>query len=233
VKEDGGRLAAVWIWVAAGLVIVLLAFAFTIRIPQPGAVLAPKNPPAIRLVDPVAIAGTLLLDPAPLFLPSAFSSSRVEYTPREPGGAFAGFAFKKLFSDARLDLYLPPAATIPASPASLGEAPPGAPFIGFGRGEFALQPLAKRGAYVEISEAGSGRKVLDAALVDASPPSGLPWQPMEFLAAVDAAGLVGPLSPVSRSGVDEVDEYFGRYLSDVFRIGQRLAPGMYRVSVGP
>ncbi|HEY1765543.1 MAG TPA: hypothetical protein VGF85_11515, partial [Opitutaceae bacterium] len=165
--------------------------------------------------------------------PSAFSSSRVDYQPREPGGAFGGFAFKKVYSDSRLDLYLPPATAVPASPAALGEAPPGDPFIGFGRAEIILQPLAKRGAYVEITEAGTGRKVLDVALADASPPSSLPWQPMEFLAAVDTAGLVGPLSPISRSGVDEVDGYFGRYLSDVFRLGQRLAPGLYRVSVGP
>lgn len=232
-KPADGRLAAAWIWMGSALVIILLAFAFTIRIPQPGEARAAKDAPTVRMVDPVAIAGTLLIDPAPLFLPSPYSSSRVDYSPREPGGAFGGFAFKKVFSDSHLDLELPPTANVPSSPASLGEAPPGAPFLSFGRTQVIVQPLAKRGASVEITEARTGRRVLEVTLADANPPSSLPWQPVEYLAAVDAAGLVGPLSPIRRSGVDEVDGYFGRYLSEVFRVGQRLAPGFYRVSVGP
>ena len=56
---------------------------------------------------------------------------------------------------------------------------------------------------------------------------------MEFIAAVDAAGLVGSVVPTVSSGAGEVDEYFGRYLADTLRVGQRLAPGFYLISVGP
>ena len=36
-----------------------------------------------------------------------------------------------------------------------------------------------------------------------------------------------------RSDVDAVDAYFERYLTDTFRVGDRLAPGFYRIRVGP
>ena len=51
-------------------------------------------------------------------------------------------------------------------------------------------------------------------------PAVRPWDPMEFMAAVDAAGLVGPVVPTTRSGVAEVDAYFSRYLAETLRVGQ-------------
>ena len=188
----------------------------------------------MRLVDPVVIMRTMLLDPTPLFLPTAFNSSRIDYVPGAFGGAFAGFPFKKTFSDSELQLHLPPAASVPATPAeALAGDPPGAPFIGFARANTIVQTLSPRAAYVEIVEAGTGRSVLEMPVTGAHPPASAPWQPMEFIAAVDPAGLVGPLVPTTRSGVDEVDTYFGRYLADTLRVGQRLSPGFYRIIVGP
>ena len=111
--------------------------------------------------------------------------------------------------------------------------PPGAPFLGFGRTDLQVDRLPARGAFVEITEAGSGRSVFARPVADVNPPGGAPWQPMEFLAAVDAAGLVGPLVPTLRSGVYEVDNFFQRYLADTLRVGSRLPPGFYRITVGP
>lgn len=188
----------------------------------------------MRLVDPVVIMRTMLLDPTPLFLPTAFNSARIDYVPGALGGAFAGFPFKKTFSDSELELHLPPAASVPGSPAeALAGDPPGAPFIGFDRANPVMEPLSPRVAYVEIMDARTGRSVLEMPVTGAHPPVSAPWQPMEFIAAVDPAGLVGPLVPTARSGVDEVDTYFGRYLADTLRVGQRLAPGFYRIVVGP
>jgi hypothetical protein len=185
-------------------------------------------------VDPGVIMTTMLMDPTPLFLPTEFNSSRIDYVPREPGGAFAGFPFKMTFSDSELELDLPPATAVPATPAeALAGDPPGAPFIGFGRADPVVEPLSPRAAYVEIVDAGTGRSVLEMPLADARPPGDAPWRPMEFIAAVDPSGLVGPLVPTSRSGADDVDTYFGRYLADTLRVGQRLAPGFYRIIVGP
>ena len=179
--------------------------------------------------------GTMLRDPKPLFLPTDFNSSRLNYVPREPGGAFAGFPSKLTFSESELSLSLPPAAAVPASPAeALRGEPPGAPFVGFDRADPVLEPLSPRGAYVEIAEAGTGKVVFGRPVADAHPPvSSVPWKPMEFIAAVDAAGLVGPVVPTTRSGVGEVDAYFGLYLAETLHIGQRFEPGFYRISVGP
>jgi hypothetical protein len=95
----------------------------------PDAARAPQAP-SVRLVDPVVTAWTMLLDPTPLFLPTEFNSSRIDYVPRGPGGSFAGFPFKKVFSDSELELHLPPPrpsllrpptpsrATLPVRPSS-------------------------------------------------------------------------------------------------------------------
>jgi hypothetical protein len=224
-------------WTLASVtgVIVLVWLAFLVRIPEaPPAKLADR-PHSVGLVNPVVITETMLQDPTPLFLPTEFNSSRIDYVPREPSGAFAGFAPKMTFSDVELELHLPPAMVVPATPAdALAGDPPGAPFIGFGRPDPVVEPIAPRSAYVEIIEAGSGRSVFGTPVADAHPPvSSVPWQPMEFIAAVDSSGLVGPVVPTTRSGVGEVDAYFGLYLAETLRVGQRLAPGFYRIIVGP
>jgi hypothetical protein len=186
-------------------------------------------------VDPVVIMSTMLRDPTPLFLPTEFNSSRKEYAPKEPGGAFSGFLPEYVFDSTQLVLHLPPAVAIPSSPAgALVDDPPGAPFIGFDRANPVLEPLSPRTAYVEVVNTATGRSLLAMPVTDAHPPrTSVAWQPMEFIAAVNPAGLVGPVVPTTRSGVDEIDAYFGRYLAETLRIGQRLAPGFYRISVGP
>ncbi len=229
------RFGSRWVWACLAGVAMLAALMFMVRLPGPVALTPPRTPPSVGLVDSGVIVGTLLRDPTPLFLPTEFNSSRRAYVPREPGGAFAGFPPILTFDPSELSLNLPPPVAVPSSPAdALKGEPPGATFIGFARTDPVVEPIVPRGAYVEIAEAGTGRAVFGQALADARPPSGsVPWQPMEFVAAVDAAGLVGPVVPTVRSGVTEVDAYFSRYLAETLRVGQRFTPGFYRISVGP
>jgi hypothetical protein len=225
----------VWVVASVAGVLILTCVAFLIKVPEPELILAPGPAPAVGIVDSVTLHGTMLRDPTPLFLPTAFNSSRKDYVPREPGGAFGGFPAQWVFDKEELDLRLPAPVAVPKSAADalVGE-PPGAPFIGFGRANLVVQPLDGRGAYISIVEAGTGRAVFGSPVVDAHPPaSTLPWQPMEFLAAVDTSGLVGPVVPTVRSGVDDVDAYFARYLARTLHLGERLTPGFYRISVGP
>jgi len=226
---------AAWAWATGAGVLVLVGLAYLVRVPVESAATRPTGQPVVALVDPVATRATMLRDPTPLFLPTEFNSSRQEYVAVEPAGAFAGFPAQYVFEATQLVLRLPAAEAVPASPAeALAGDPLGAPFVGFGRGNLVIQPVAIRSAYVQIMESGTGRLVYGAAITDARPPdSSVPWQPMEFLAAVDAAGLVGSLVPTARSGVDEMDAYFSRYLADTLCVGQRLSPGFYRISVGP
>src|ERR1017187_8369608 len=205
-------------WASAAGVLVLAWLAFLAGIPAPVQLPAPEaGRSPVGLVDPVVIERTMLFDLTPLFLPTEFNSSRKPYVPREPGTAFAGFPARLTFAESGLALHLPP----------------GAPFIGFGRSDLKVETLPPRGAYVEIVDAGSGKRVFGQPVADAHPPSPSPWRPMEFVAAVDPAGLVGPVVATVSSGAGDVDDYFARYLAETLRVGQRLAPGFYRISVGP
>jgi hypothetical protein len=235
VKSTVPRKGGAWTLASISGVIVLVLFVFLVRVPEAPVAGPAPHPPTVGLVNPVVITETMLQDPTPLFLPTAFNSSRIDYVPREPSGAFAGFPAKLTFSDVALELHLPPPVVVPATPAdALAGDPPGAPFIGFGRSDLVVEAVIGRAAYVEIVEAGTGRSVFGTPVSDAHPPaSSVPWQPMEFMAAVDSSGLVGPVVPTTRSGVGDVDAYFGHYLADTLRVGQRLAPGFYRIIVGP
>jgi hypothetical protein len=72
-----------------------------------------------------------------------------------------------------------------------------------------------------------------AQAITGAPPGKGGWAPVEFVARVDAAGLVGPLVVTERSGLEEVDVFFANYLARTLRVGERLAPGFYRICVGP
>ena len=227
-----GRL---WVGLPILGVLALVWVALNLKLPEPPIAEKPAQAhPSVGLVDSVVIRGTPLRDPTPLFLPTLFNSSRKDYVPRQPDGSFEGFPATLTFSESEPEFRLPPPVAIPSSAADalVGE-PPGVPFLGFGRRDMVVQILGPRGAYVEIVDAGSGRSVYARSVDDAHPPASSPWRPMEFMAAVDSAGLVGPLVLTVHSNVAEVDAYFAHYLAETLRVGQRLEPGFYRICVGP
>lgn len=234
-KTAGQVLARLWPLLPISGLLVLVWFTLHIRLPGPSAEVAPvPNRPSVGIVDPVVIRGTMLRDPTPLFLPTEFNNSRRDYVPPEPGRSFEGFAPTLTFAESSLKVHLPPPVAVPSSAAeALVGDPPGAPFLGFGRRDMNVEAIAPRGAYVEIVNAGTGRSVFARPVADAHPPSTVPWKPMEFMAAVDPAGLVGPLVQTVHSDVADTDAYFLRYLAETLRVGERLEPGFYRISVGP
>lgn len=176
----------------------------------------------------------VLLDPTPLFLPTKWNASQREVVSPEIGGRYQGFDTPKFtFAETEISFGLPFPVRVPAGP---GEAVASdallAPLVGFGRPQMPEMTPNPRGAYFEVVRAADGKKVMaqgipDVPLVKAS------WQPVEFLVNVDATGLVGPLAVVVRSGLDEVDSFFANQLARTLRIGEKLAPGFYRISVGP
>lgn len=213
---------------------------------------APKPPAA----EPKAAAGTAvglariddsdnallreeadLRDPTPLFLPSRWSATEDALPAdarREPGASFAGYPPILSYAEAELKLSLPPAVEVPGRPADAFAVEKLArPFAGFGQRDRAIAPLPARGAFVEVVSAGDGQRTFAQALDEAKPPGESTWQPLEFLVAVDAAGVVGPLVLTESSRVAAVDQYFDKFLTQVFHVGERLAPGFYRVSIGP
>jgi hypothetical protein len=196
------------------------------------AVLAAPKPVAVSLTR-VATGEAALLDKTPLFMPTEWNTSQKEVKLPESGGALAPYPAKWNFAVSELKLSLPSPVAVPDNAAeALAIPPPGPLFGAMGRGDAVPVRLPPRGAFLEVVTAGGGRRVLGEALPGARPPAGGNWQALEFLAAVDAAGLVS-LDLTARSGVEEVDAYFSRYLAQTLRIGARLPPGFYRMCVGP
>jgi hypothetical protein len=87
---------------------------------------------------------------------------------------------------------------------------------------------------VEATIIATGEKLLRNELaIEARPRGDKPWEPVEFQAVVNTSGLVVPLVVTKSSGVEEVDAHFRNFLARSFRIGQRLPPGFYRITVAP
>lgn len=241
-----------WIVAGIGAVAVTATLAFLFRVPTQ--TIALPSPPPLSIRPAVKMANAdeadLLLkqeaelrDLRPLFLPTQRNAALPE--PRlEPGRTFLENETLKLtFPDAEVLVSkdLPPLVLINGKPTE-SAAPkdalaPDAVAIsleGFGRGEIAAEPIPPRGGCIEVIAADDGRHVLTADLPEGvRPPSEKTWTPVEFLAVVDAAGLTSPLVVTDSSRVEEVDIYLRNYLSREFKIGQRLRPGFYRITVAP
>ena len=234
------------IWFAATLAGVAVVGLFTLLFRVPAAIPAPEKPAAAQ--PPVHLNGAhsndknalfsedeTLLDPTPLFVPTRWNSSGNAIAVPVPGRQFSGYPAEPHFNDSKLEVLLPaPVETPGRAEDVITGTPSGAPFLGMGERDMPLPPLPARAACVEIFESTSGRLVL-GKVIEASvrAPGGDTWRPMEFIAAVDSAGLVGPLVRTVDSGVEEVDDFFAHYLAQNLKVGHRLEPGFYRISVGP
>lgn len=239
-----------WAWAAGSAVATVGLIVGLFSLSKPLARRASVELPASGMPPAIALGSmkeeAALLDPAALFLPTKWSAGQKEVAWPEPGGAFQNYRIepKLAFSGADPKVPLPVPVAPPATPAAaISVIGPGPLALGFGRAEAKINPLPLRGAFVEIVSTRTGQKALSPrelkeveklAAETRPPPAERPWQPFDFLAAVDAAGLVGPLVIVEpRSGVEDVDRYFQDFLVRTVRIGERLAPGFYRISVGP
>ena len=226
----------------------------------------PAAPPARPVAEPKPVvemlagadAGDALIkdkanfkDSVPLFLPTIWNSSPPEQKQREPEGVFRDYPPEFAFGDSGLRLDLAAPIAVPARPADALEAnPPGNPYLGIGEVDTQVPALAPRWAEVEIFADGTGARVYAQALTGAAEGAGAPaavrlgtWQPLEFKAAVDPAGLVGPLMPTVRSVTPadnaflqldaEALQWLEKYLAQTLRVEDKLAPGFYRICVGP
>lgn len=205
-----------------------------------GPLAAPVKKPEWRAVtlissqDAAVNDEAILLDPTPLFLPTKWNATQRAIGAREAGGKFQGFdAPKWNFAEHELKLGLPAAAAVPAGAVeAVAVDSPTVPLLGVGRTDAPDLVVAERRAFLEIVVAGTGKTVLKTTLSEGPQATGA-WMPLEFVAAVDAAGMIGPLVLTVRSGVEGVDGFFAKHIAATLRIGERLAPGFYRISVGP
>ncbi len=228
-----------WFFAGIGALVIGLAVMVFFRVPMaPPAPSKPPPPlPAAKTAPKMAAIPerARFSDPTPLFLPTQWNArpnTLPGATVREPGD---DYHYEPPFSFAlnAARLTFPARVDVPDKPVdALGLWGAEAPFLGLGQTDLKVEGLSGRDARVEVMTADTGRQVFTQALKDARPPGG-DWQPMEFLVAIEPAGLVGLPAPASSSNAVEVAVYFQNYLAKVLRVGERLAPGFYRIKVGP
>jgi len=178
-----------------------------------------------------------LRDPTPLFLPTPWNASEdalAMSAPREPGESFQDYAPHFNFPASELTLELPATSRLPARAAdafAIDET--SRSLLGFGEIDDDVRPLPVRDGFIEIVGAADGAVLMRRPLVEIRPPERGTWQPMEFLVAIDSAGVVGPPVLTESSRAVDVDSFFKDYIVKVLQIGSRLTPGIYRINIGP
>ena len=177
-----------------------------------------------------------LLDPTPLFLPTPWNSGQnalPDNLIRVSGRSFQDYPPKLIYREASLALSLPAGRGLPERAVEvLAKLDLESLLMALGKEEVSLVKLEGRMAQIEVTSAKTGQRVL-VKVVQAAAVPGEGWQPLEFLVAIDPAGLVGAPVITERSGSEPVDRFFREYLAKTMRVGERLAPGAYRVLVGP
>lgn len=231
------RRAVVAIVGAAGATVAWYFWAGT-RIPS-----APEPVPEARPIVRVtgSSAGDLLreqaeyLDPTPLFFPTPHNfgfQREVRARRREPGEGFSNFPARLAFDEQRIVSYALEAESVPRGPKDVLALGDEAPFAGFGEAELPLPPLPVRGGHIEVKSLSDGGLALVAGLSPGALPK-VEFSPLEFLVLVGLNGIVGEPLLTRNSGSEQVDAFVRDYLVKSFRLGERLAPGKYAVSVGP
>lgn len=243
-------------WAIAGTAgaVAALALVSIFRVPQAGVPATRQQTREVRVQRVAAASATLgaassLRDLTPLFLPTERNASLDRLAPRavEPAFYQAPVAAPERTVAAWHFDRLPPAVTlkdgrIPVNAASdpallrnfLDDASVESLARGIGRSPVAVGELKPRGGVLDVVAAADGRRVL-SDILDAKvrPPTDKVWQPIVLLANVGPAGLVTLPTFAVRSGIQEVDDFFQNYLARNYRIGDRLPPGFYRITVAP
>lgn len=231
-----------WLVAAVGAAIVMGGSLLLFRAPGAGSE-AGRPPahgrPAINLA-PARSDELAMRDLAPLFLPTRYNAAPAAANPPQPGSQYFDRdpGIHRFFDPDTPSLGLPGPVQPPANAIAALADPPAPLAEGFGRTDASIPPRPPTGGHVDIYASDARDSLLGLALPPdaAAPLAGretLGWKPLEFAAAVDPAGLVGPLILTSGSGVEEVDDHFRNYLAREFHIGDRLPPGFYRIVVGP
>jgi hypothetical protein len=174
-------------------------------------------------------------DPSPLFLPTARNAGHEALPLRlvvQPGQVFLNFSAKLRVVEANLPSYGSDAVTAPEGLADVMARASEAPFAGLGETASPRRRVEPRAAFLEVKSI-QGSALIQTALHDDVAIPRSDFAPLEFLATVSASGLVVQPLLVVGSGVDEVDSFFRDYLGKGFRLGDKLAPGVYRIVIGP
>jgi len=174
-------------------------------------------------------------DPTPLFVPTERNYGQGPLpgrVVRQPGQVFGDFEPKLTFNENNLASFAAESVTQVDNLPEVLDRGNEAPFAGFGQTQQAGAALSEREGFIEVKALNSGMLVISGKMEGARL-SQRDFAPVEFLALVSNAGFVADPVVTTGSGSDEVDRTITEYLVKTYRLGERLAPGQYVVSVGP
>lgn len=175
-----------------------------------------------------------LFDPTPLFFPTEWNFGQQEVREslrRQPGQVFGSFPAKPVISDQNIGIFGMETTSAPEKLSDVLAQGNEAPFAGMGQIDLNPATLPVRSGFMEIYAIDIAEEPIKKPLTGLQSPRG-DYAPMEFIVLVGVSGLVGEPILLSGSGWDDVDAYFRDYLLKTYRLGERLAPGRYRVVVG-
>lgn len=254
------RMALLMLVALVALVAGALAIVQIVRLPEPDASVAAKNPGALTLAqlnasrrNRILNDEAMLLDPTPLFLPTQYNFSQTEVAKiahRDAGEVFKLYPAQTTFAENTFEISFPDPVQPPARPVeALAYGNTLTPFVMLGRGDRKETPLRARMAVVEVVDAKSGRTLFALPLAQPSggetrpggaaiPPAvtaGDLWSPLEYLVAVGVDGAIGEPTLVRGSEPQAVTRFFEEYLMKNVHIDahRQLASGFYLLRVGP
>jgi hypothetical protein len=150
---------------------------------------------------------------------------------KQPGQVFGSFEPKLTVGEQNIANYGAEVTPVPVKLVDVLVQGNEAPFAGLGQIDAPRSTLAVRAGYLEVRDQKNGNIITAQQLSGIQPPRS-DFAPVEFLVVVGSAGLIGEPVLTNGSGWDEVDNFFRTYLVKSYRLGERLRPGQYRVSVG-
>ena len=236
----------VWFGLGFALAVTVAWWAWTQARLRPIVATEAVKQPFVRLTGAGSGAGDQVLreqadlfDPTPLFFPTEWNFGQRplrESLRHPPGQIFGSFEPKIDFGEQGIKAYGVEAVVAPERLADVLVQGNEAPFAGMGQVDVQRPALAVRSGFLEVRALLDGKLVMAQAFKELSLPR-VDFAPVEYLVVVSSAGMVGDPILMVGSGGEEMDEkvdaFFRSYLVKVFRLGERLNPGRYRILVGP
>ena len=175
------------------------------------------------------------MDPTPLFFPTKWNYGQGglrDSVKPQPGQIFGWIEPKFVFSDQDITSHLSEPVVDSIHLADVVKSGNEAPFAGIGESDTKPFVLPERGGFLEVTDLRNGKTVIAQKLGEI-PGVGPDFTPAEFLVSVGRAGLVASPVLMGSTGREETENILRTYLAKSFRVGERLAPGMYRILIGP
>lgn len=228
------------VWISLGFAVVVIAswWLWTSSVVVVTSAQPSANHPSVVLAAALKGPGDSALreqaeymDPTPLFFPTKWNFVP-ENIIRQPGQIFGWIEPKLVFLEPNIKSNSAESPTSAANLAEIVKSGNEAPFAGIGERNIVPVVLDERGGFLEISRLRDGKTII-AQKLENIPGLDANFSPFEFLISVGPSGLNADPIVMNGSGREEMEVFLRTFLAKSFRVGERLAPGTYRILIGP